>query len=633
MNPFTVAPEQGKRHARQESKLPKCSARPVQRKELASARATWLLEAGPSARRDRSGVAPIPLTALDPRNAIRIPCPLPLVNPLYRAPGEAGPAPTGRALPPMISPATHSGRSTVYAPDAVIATSQPLATSAGLDIMRRGGNAIDAAVAAAAVLNLTEPHMTGLGGDMFAIVWTEREKRLIGMNAAGAAGSDMTREELLRRGRERVPARGPESITVPGALAGWAALLERFGTMSLAEALRPAIRLAEGGFPVSPIIARDWGAQGDRLREDEGAAATFLVDGKRAPAAGEWFANPALGATLREIAADGPGSLYGGGLGRRLVECVRRLGGFLTQEDMRRVRVEWVEPVSVGYGDYRLYELPAPGQGIAALQMLRLLEPIDLGSMGHNSPEYLHHLIETKKIAYADLAGHIADPDHMRVSVSQLLDDRYVESRRGLLDANRAAERTEPGREFTGSETIHLAAADPAGNMISFINSVFGHFGSGVAVPGTGFILQNRGAGFTMEEKHPNTVAPGKRPFHTLAPAFATRVGPEGEEPWLAFGVMGGGMQPQGHVQVLLNMILFGMDPQEANDAARFQHMEGKRVSIEAPVPPRALERLREMGHEVTSGGAHGGCQMVVRLRRGWAASSDVRKDGHAAGF
>jgi gamma-glutamyltranspeptidase / glutathione hydrolase len=267
------------------------------------------------------------------------------------------------------------------------------------------------------------------------------------------------------------------------------------------------------------------------------------------------------------------------------------------------------------------------------LQMLRLLEPIDLKSMGHNSPEYLHHLIEAKKIAYADLAGHIADPDHMRVSVSQLLDDRYIEGRRQLLDSQRAAEQVEPGREFTESETIYLAVADTEGNMVSFINSVFGYFGAGVAVPGTGFILQNRGSGFTIEEDHPNTVAPGKRPFHTLVPAFATRVTPSGEEPWLAFGVMGGGMQPQGHVQVLLNMILFGMDPQEANDAARFQHSSGRRVSIERPVSAEILKRLEEMGHEVTSGGAHGGAQMVMKLPRGWVASSDVRKDGHAAGF
>jgi gamma-glutamyltranspeptidase / glutathione hydrolase len=535
--------------------------------------------------------------------------------------------------PPMTSPATHSGRSTLYAPNAVIATSQPLATSAGLDVMRRGGNAIDAAIAAAAVLNLTEPHMTGIGGDMFAIVWSAREGRLIGMNAAGIAGADMSREELIRRGHERIPGSGAESITVPGALAGWAALLEQYGTRSLAEVLQPAIELAEEGFPVTPIIARDWAGQVDKLKADAGSTATFLIDGTRAPAAGEWFTNPDYARSLREIARNGPATFYGGEMGRRVVDGVRAEGGFLTYDDMTRVRVEWVDPVSVPFGEYRLYELPPPGQGIAALQMMRLLEPYDLAGMGHNSPEYLHHLIEAKKIAYADLAGHIADPDHMRVSVDQLLDDGYIEARRLLLDPLRAAELVEPGREFTESETIYLAVADAEGNMVSFINSVFGYFGSGVTVPGTGFILQNRGSGFTLEEDHPNTVAPGKRPFHTLVPAFATRMTDAGEEPWMAFGVMGGGMQPQGHVQVLLNMIVFGMDPQEANDAARFQHSSGKRVTIEAPVGPDVLVKLEAMGHEVTSGGAHGGSQMVVRLPRGWAASSDVRKDGHAAGY
>jgi gamma-glutamyltranspeptidase / glutathione hydrolase len=539
----------------------------------------------------------------------------------------------GQAQQPNTSPATNSGRSTVYAPNAVLATSQPLATSAGLEMMRRGGNAIDAAVAAAAVLNLTEPHMTGIGGDMFAIVWSEREQRLIGMNAAGPSGSLISREELIRRGRERMPGSGAESITVPGALAGWAALLERYGTLSLAEVLQPAIRLAEQGFPVTPIIAQDWAGQLGKLKADAGSAATYLVDGERAPLAGEWFTNPDLARSFRLIAEQGPAAFYGGELGRRVVDGVRALDGFLTYDDLTRVRVEWVDPVGVRFGDYKLYELPPPGQGIAALQMLRLLEGADLEAMGHNSPEYLHHLIEAKKIAYADLAGHIADPDHMRVSVEQLLSDEYMALRRALFNPQVAAELVEPGAGFTESETIYLAAADAEGNMISFINSVYGYFGAGVTVPGTGFVLQNRGGGFTLEEDHPNTVAPNKRPFHTLVPAFATRITPSGEEPWMAFGVMGGAMQPQGHVQVLLNMIVFGMDPQEANDAARFQHNSGRRVSFEGPIDEGVRARLAELGHDVTSGRAFGGSQMVVKLPRGWAASSDVRKDGHAAGF
>lgn len=534
---------------------------------------------------------------------------------------------------PVTSPASNSGRSTVYAPNAAIATSQPLATSAGLEIMRRGGNAIDAAVAAAAVLNLTEPHMTGIGGDMFAIVWNEGEQRLIGMNAAGPSGSDISREELIRRGHETMPGNGPEAVTVPGALAGWAALIERFGNLTLAQVLEPAIRLADEGFPVTPIIARDWQGQVEKLQRNAGAAHTFLIEGERAPRAGEWFRNPELANSFRMIAQEGPAAFYGGALGRKVVDGVRELGGFLTYDDLNRVKVEWVDPVGVRYGDYMLYELPPPGQGVAALQMLRLLDGIDLKSMGHNSPEYLHHLIEAKKLAYADLAGHIADPDYMRISVDDLLTDEYIARRRELMEPVRAAERVEPGSGFTDSETIYLAAADGEGNMISFINSVFGYFGGGVAVPGTGFILQNRGSGFTMEENHPNTVAPGKRPFHTLVPAFATRLTPQGEEPWMAFGVMGGAMQPQGHVQIFLNMVLFGMDPQEANDAARFRHNSGTRVNFEAPVPEAVRAALRARGHDVGEGGDYGGTQIVVKLPRGWAAASDPRKDGHAAGF
>ena len=537
------------------------------------------------------------------------------------------------AQQPLTSPATNSGRSTVYAPNAVIATSQPLATSAGLEMMRRGGNAIDAAIAAAAVLNLTEPHMTGIGGDAFAIVWSEEEQRLIGMNSAGPSGSLISRAELVRRGHEEMPGNGAESVTVPGALAGWNALLERFGTMTLAEVLEPAIRQAEEGFPVTPIIAQDWAGQVEKLQRDPDAAATFLIDGQRAPRAGEWFTNPELARSFRMIAEQGAGAFYGGELGRSVVDAVRAKGGFLTYDDLTKVRTEWVEPVAVQYGDTKLYELPPPGQGVAALQMLKMLDGVDLKSMGHNSPAYLHHLIEAKKLAYADLAGHIADPDYMKIDVNDLITDRYIDARREMIDASRAAQRVEPGDAFTHSETIYLAAADEDGNMISFINSVFGYFGSGVAAPGAGFILQNRGGGFTMEEGHVNTVAPGKRPFHTLVPAFATKVTPTGEEPWMAFGVMGGGMQPQGHVQVLLNMLVFGMDPQEANDAARFQHNSGIRVGFEDPIGADVLSALEGMGHEVRSGGAFGGSQMVIRLPRGWAASSDVRKDGHAAGY
>lgn len=527
------------------------------------------------------------------------------------------------------APAPVAGRSTVYAPHGMVATSQPLASAAALRVLEEGGNAFDAAIAASAVLSLVEPHMTGLGGDMFALFWSARDGRLAGLDASGRAGSLMTPERIRADGFDDVPYQDPRSVTVPGAIAGWAALNAEYGSLPLARILAPAIALAEDGFPVSPIIARQWAAELDLLLGDPGATATYLVDGERAPAAGEWFRNPDLAASLRLIARDGAPAMYGGELGGRIVDGLRALGGYLTLEDLSAMEVEWVDPISADYKGWTLWELPPAVQGVAALQMLEILEPFDLAAMGHNSPEYLHHLIEAKKIAFADLA-HVSDRDHMQVDVEQLLEPAYLDGRRALLDPATAAERVEPGDFATGTETVYLAVADRAGNMVSFIHSIYEYFGSGVVIPGTGFVLQNRAAGFTLEDGHPNQVAPGKRPFHTLIPGFITREG----DPWAAFGVMGGSMQPQGHVQVLLNMAEFGMDPQEAIDAARFRHRGGQRVAIEN-VTPSLREQLEAMGHQVTGWEdvAFGGGQMVVRLDRGWAGASDARKDGLAVGY
>ena len=532
-------------------------------------------------------------------------------------------------------PSTLAGRSAVYAPHGVIATSQPLATAAGLAVLQRGGNAIDAAVTAAAVLNLVEPHMTGVGGDMFALVWPARERRLVALNASGRAGAGMTREEFLRRGRTEVPVDGAEPITVPGALSGWAALLDRYGTITLAQALEPTIRLADEGFPVSPIIASQWADEVQRLRKDDGARATFLVDGGRAPRAGEWFRNPDLARSFREIAKGGPAVLYGGPLGQRIVERVKALGGFLTLEDLKAQKAEWVEPISVPFRGYRVWELPPNNQGVAALEMLRILEPEDLAALGQNSVPYLHRLIEAKKLAFADLARYIGDPAAMTTAASELLTDRFIAARRARLDLAQAAERQEPGEPATHSETIYLTVADAQGNMVSFINSLFEAFGSGVVVPGTGFALQDRGAGFTLEPGLPNTVAPRKRPFHTLIPGFVTRTTSKGEEPWMSFGVMGGSMQPQGHLQLLLNLLVFGMDPQSAADAPRFRHYAGRRVGLEPPIPDSIRAGLAAMGHQVEelAPGAAGGAQLIIRLERGYVAASDPRKDGMAAGY
>src|SRR2546425_5119975 len=532
-------------------------------------------------------------------------------------------------------PTSLAHRSTVYAPHGMIATSQPLATAAGLAVLQRGGNAVDAAVTAAAVLNVVEPPMTGIGGDVFAIVWSAQDHKLYGLNASGRSGSLMTSAALLAKGHTTMPQESVEDITVPGALSGWDALLRRFGSVTLAQALRPAIAYAEGGFPVTPIIAAEWATQVSKLRNDEGARTTYLVDDGRAPQAGEWFRNPDLARSLRLIAEQGIGALYGGELGRRIAERVRALGGYLTVDDLGKHRPEWVEPIAATFKGYRVWELPPNGQGVATLEMLKILEPYDLKALGHNSAAYLHLLIEAKKLAYADIARYVGDPTAMTLPVANLLTDAYAASRRALLDPSRAADRPAPGKPLTASETIYLTVADSAGNMVSFINSLYDLFGSGVVVPGTGFALQDRGAGFTLEPDLPNTVAPGKRPFHTIIPAFVTRPdGRGGDAPWLSVGVMGGSMQPQGHVQLLLNLIVFGMDLQDAIDAARFRHLEGRRVALEAPIAETVRRALAALGHELTPEAdvAFGGAQAIMRLPRGYAGGSDPRKDGMAAG-
>ena len=533
------------------------------------------------------------------------------------------------------SPGPAPGRSPVYAPHGVVATSQPLATAAGLAVLEGGGNAFDAAVTAAAVLNLVEPHMTGIGGDMFALIWSAKESRLIGLNASGRSGSGMTRDVLLDRGDKEVPTYGAESITVPGALSGWAKLLEHYGTITLAQALGPAIQLAEEGFPVSPIIAQQWADETERLQKDDGAKATFLINGVRAPKAGEWFKNPDLARTFRAIAEGGPDVLYGGELGQLIVNRVQALGGFLTLDDLMGQQANWVEPISVPFKGYRVWELPPNNQGVAVLEMLRILEPYDLAALGHNSAPYLHRLIEAKKLAFADLDQYVGDPAAMKTPVSLLYSDKFIAHRRSKLNPNRAVERPEPGAAMTHSETIYLTVADAQGNMVSFINSLYDAFGSGVVVPGTGFALQNRGSGFTIAPGLPNTVGPHKLPFHTLIPGFVTRSTPQGEEAWMSFGVMGGSMQPQGHVQVLLNLLVFGMNVQDAIDAPRFRHLGGLKVALEAPLADQVRAKLQAMGHQVVNlaPGSAGGAQIIIRLDKGWVAGSDHRKDGQAAGY
>lgn len=531
-------------------------------------------------------------------------------------------------------PTSMAGRSAVYAPNGIIATSQPLASAAGLEILRRGGNAIDAAVAAAAVLSVTEPHMTGIGGDMFALVWLAREQKLVALNASGRAGSGMTRETLRTRDFQAGSQQGAMSVTVPGALAGWDLLLRTHGRRTLAQTLQPAIVYARDGFPVSPIIAAQWARETAFLQRDPAAAATFLPGG-HAPKAGEWFINPDYARTLQTIADDGIGAFYGGSIGRRIVARLAELKGFVTLDDLTRNAPNWVTPISVPFKGYRVWELPPNNQGIAALEMLRILEPYDLEAMGHNSPAYLHHLIEAKKLAYADLDRFVGDADHLAMPAEQMLTDDFIAQRRRQLNASRAQERVDPGPVRTKSETVYLTVADAEGNMVSFINSVYDYFGSGVVVPGTGFVLHNRGAGFTLDEGLPNTVAPGKRPFHTLIPGFVTRTVDGREQPYMSFGLMGGGVQAQGHVQFLLNYVVFGMDVQAAIDAPRFRHYDGQRVALEAPIVDEVRAALAAMGHVLIDQPtvAFGGAQAIVKLPKGFAAGSDPRKDGMAVGY
>ena len=531
-------------------------------------------------------------------------------------------------------PTTLAGRSTVYAPHGVVATSQPLASAAGLEVLRQGGNAVDAAVTAAAVLSVTEPHMTGIGGDMFAIVWLAREGKLVALNASGRAGSLMTRETLQARGFRAGSQQGAMSVTVPGALAGWELLLRTHGKRSLAQALEPAISYARDGFPVTPIIAAQWANETAFLQRDSAAAATFLPGG-HAPKAGEWFRNPDYARTLQDVAAHGIGTFYGGALGQRIATHLQALGGFITLDDLRGNAPTWVTPISVPFRGYRVWELPPNNQGIAALEMLRILEPYDLKAMGHNSATYLHHLIEAKKLAYADLDRFVGDADHLDMPADRMLTDEFIAERRGHLDPSHAQPRVDPGPLRTRSETIYLTVADAEGNMVSFINSNYDYFGSGVVVPGTGFVLHNRGAGFTLTPGLPNTVAPGKRPFHTLIPAFVTQSADGREQAYMSFGLMGGGVQAQGHVQFLLNYFVFGMDLQAAIDAPRFRHYDGQRVALEAPVTDAVRAALSAMGHVIIDQPpiAFGGAQAIVRLPRGFAAASDPRKDGMAVGY
>ena len=512
----------------------------------------------------------------------------------------------------------------------VVATSQPLAANAGLDILKKGGNAIDAAVATAAVLTLVEPNSTSIGGDAFIMIYIAEEDKLVGINASGRAPYTMTldalNERLDKHDMNRIS--GIYSVSVPGAVDGWFEVLEKYGTMTMAEVLEPAIYYAENGFPVSPIIAGAW--RGLERNQEPSTRAALLINGDRAPRAGDIFRNPDLAHSFRLMAEHGRDAFYKGPIAEAIVAYSDEHDGFLTMKDFEDHTSTWVEPIYADYENYRLYELPPNGQGIAALEMLKILENVDLGAMEHNSAEYLHHIIEAKKLAYADIDKWNADPEFNDLPIEEMISTEYGRQQFERIDPNKAMERPESGINGNG-DTILLEVMDKDHNAVSFIYSIYSGFGSGLVAPGTGFPLQNRAALFTREPGHVNVVEPHKRPFHTIIPAMAFKDG----EFFMTFGAMGGAVQPQQHVQIFLNVVEFGMNAQQAVEIPRINHGGGLSVTVEPGIDEAELVRLEEMGHEIrrrTTRGGVGGAQIIIfdRDTGTMIGGSTPHKDGMA---
>ena len=539
-------------------------------------------------------------------------------------------------------------RSEVIAQHGMVCTSQPLATQVGLDVLKAGGSAVDAAIAANAALGLMEPTGNGLGGDLFAIVYEAKTKRLHGLNASGRSPLGLSREtlmaELAKLQRTTIPPRGLLPISVPGAVDGWFRLHGKFGRLPMSRLLAPTILYAREGFPVSELIAHYWERSVPLLGREPGAFMATYAPGGRAPAKGEIFRNPDLARTLAALADGGRDAFYRGEIAGRIDAFFSAHGGWLRRADLERHTSDWVDPVSVNYRGYDVYELPPNGQGIAALQMLNILEGYDLRAMGFNSPDALHVMIEAKKLAFEDRAKFYADPGFSKIPLRGLLSKAYATERRALIKMDRAAKTYDAGNPaLQDGDTIYLTTADADGNLVSLIQSNYRGMGSGVVVPGLGFGFQNRGEMFTLQPGHANDYAPGKRPFHTIIPAFIMKDG----APWLSFGVMGGAMQPQGHVQIVVNLIDFGLNVQEAGDAARWQHegstdydtprmITGGFVFLENGVPWETKAELKRRGHDLrTDLGGFGGYQAIQwdPKNRVYLGASESRKDGQAAGW
>jgi gamma-glutamyltranspeptidase/glutathione hydrolase len=534
-------------------------------------------------------------------------------------------------------------RSEVIARNGMAATSQPLATQVALDILKQGGTAVDAAIAANVMLGLVEPVSCGIGGDLFAIVWDAKTQKLYGLNASGRSPYALTLDEFKRRGLKGIPPDGPLPVSVPGCVDGWFELHEKFGKLPMRDVLAPTIRYAREGFPVTELIAYYWERSVPHYEKSPNFKETFTIDG-RAPAKGEIFRNPRLADTLEKIARGGRDEFYKGEIAKSIDAFMKRMGGFLSYRDLAEHSSEWVEPVSTNYRGYDVWELPPNGQGIAVLQMLNILEAYDFSKIGFGSPEHVHYFVEAKKLAFEDRAKFYADPAFNKIPVQQLISKPYAAERRKLIDPRRAARSYEAGNPaLKTGDTIYLTVADKDGNMVSLIQSNYRGMGSGMVPDGLGFMLQDRGELFTLEEGRFNTYAPHKRPFHTIIPGFITKDG----KPFLSFGVMGGEFQPLGHVQIVMNIIDFGMNIQEAGDAPRISHTgsseptgermtDGGTVSLESGFPAETVRELMKMGHRIGNDvGGYGGYQAIMYDAASgvYFGASESRKDGQAAGY
>jgi gamma-glutamyltranspeptidase/glutathione hydrolase len=530
-----------------------------------------------------------------------------------------------------------AGRSVVRAAQAMVATSQPLASQVGLDILKRGGNAVDAAIAMAAMLNVTEPNMTGIGGDAFMMIYSSKTKKLEALNASGRVPRALNLEHFTSRKITQMPLSGMETITVPGAFDGWITLLEKHGTMKLADLMAPAIGYAETGFPVMEKIAADWAPEVPKLKLNAAAASTYLVNGG-APQPGAIFAQKNLARTFRTLVNGGREAFYRGEIARAIVDYCQKNGGFLSMEDFAAQKSNWVEPISTTYRGHTLYELPPNNQGLTALLLLNILEGLDLTSMRSDPGLYYHSLVEATKIAFADRNRYIADPAFAKVPVKELLSKGYAARRRALIDPKKAIDAPAYGDIPLGSDTTYFTVVDKDRNAVSFINSLFNSFGSGIVAGETGVMLHNRGTGFSLDPNHPNKLEPGKRPFHTLIPAMVFK----DEKLLMSYGVMGGDIQAQGHAQVLLNLVDRGMNLQQAIEAPRVRYMSGRGVMLEEALGASVIDDLIQRGHERVlppAGIMHralmgGGQAIMIDPETGaLSGGSDPRKDGLALGY